>query len=345
MNGNVCAQLKDIAIYYPEHILDNCELAEIYPDWSAEKIFEKTGIKTRHIANVNETAGDMAYLAALNLFKQGKVKAEEIDFIILCTQAPDYLLPSTACVLQNRLKIPSSAGAIDINLGCSGFVYALSIAKGLIETGAAKCILLLTADTYSKYIHPMDKSVRTIFGDAAAATLLVAKESNEELIGPFIFGTDGSGAKNLIVEVGMFRFPKNSKTSEVAKDAMGNIRTRENLYMSGADVMAFSLKEVPAAINKLLLKANLSKESISYFVLHQANKFMINALRKKLKINEEKMPIMIEDCGNTVSSSIPIALFKMRQGNQLVNNQNLMLIGFGVGYSWAACLLKYYKEN
>lgn len=345
MNNKVYAHLKDIAIHYPEHILDNHQLAEIYPGWSADKIFEKTGIKKRHIANINETAGDLAYHAAINLFSQGKVKAEEVDFIILCTQAPDYVLPSTACILQNRLKIPSRAGAIDINLGCSGFVYSLSIAKGLIETGAAKCILLLTADTYSKYINPMDKSVRTIFGDAAAATLVVAEVSNDELIGPFVFGTDGGGAKNLIVEAGMFRVPKNSKTSKSIMDEMGNIRAPENLYMSGADVMSFSLKEVPGAINNLLLKAKLNRESIDYFILHQANKFMINALRKKLKINEEKMPIMIEDCGNTVSSSIPIALFKMREANQLVNSQNLMLVGFGVGYSWAACLVKYYKES
>jgi 3-oxoacyl-[acyl-carrier-protein] synthase-3 len=187
----------------------------------------------------------------------------------------------------------------------------------------------------------MDKSVRTLFGDAAAATAVVADDENPESIGPFVFGTDGSGAKNLIVEAGMFRMPKSENTSNELTDTSGNIRSSQNLYMNGAEVMSFSLKEVPKAVEDLLLKAAKSKEDIDYFVLHQANKFMIDALRKKIKVTEGQLPIMIEDCGNTVSSTIPIALFKLRQEGKLSEGKKLMLIGFGVGYSWAACLVNF----
>lgn len=335
------ARIADIAMHLPQRILGNDELAAIYPDWSSEKILEKTGIAERRIAAPTETAGDLALQAAHNLFAQGTVSASDVDFIILCTQAPDYVLPTTACVLQSKLGISRNAGALDVNLGCSGFVYGLSLAKGLIETGAAKCVLLLTADTYSKYIHPMDKSVRTLFGDAAAATAIMAEESEVQSIGPFVFGTDGSGAKNLIVEAGLYRLPASSDTSTEHVDDSGNMRSQENLYMNGAEVMAFSLKEVPKAMEALLLKAEKTKEEIDFFVLHQANKFMLEALRKKLKVPEDKLPILVEKCGNTVSSTIPIAMHQLLKQRQLQRGHQLMLVGFGVGYSWAACMLNF----
>lgn len=335
------ATIKEIAVHFPKAVLGNDELAELFPEWPAEKILEKTGISKRYIASKQETAGDLAYEAARRLFAQGSTTPGDVDFIILCTQAPDYVLPTTACLLQDRLGISKQAGALDINLGCSGFVYGLSLAKGLIETGAAKCVLLLTADTYSKYIHPLDKSVRTLFGDAAAATAIVASEGAEEAIGPFVFGTDGAGAKNLIVESGMYRLPKSAGTSIEYADDFGNVRSRENLYMNGAEVMAFSLKEVPKAADALLQKAGKSKGDIDLFVLHQANKFMLEALRKKLKVPEEKLPITMDNCGNTVSSTIPIAMFNLMSQGKLERGQRLMLVGFGVGYSWAACLLNF----
>lgn len=335
------AKILDIAAFLPESILSNEQLAALYPEWPAEKIYAKTGIRTRHVAASGQTAADLAFEASLALFERGQVKPQEIDFIILCTQAPDYILPTTACVLQKRLGIPKHAGALDVNLGCSGFVYGLSLAKGLLETEAAKCVLLLTADTYSKYIHPLDKSVRTLFGDAAAATVLVADDSGSSSIGPFVFGTDGSGAKNLIVEAGAFRHPKNAKSAAEHEDESGNIRSAENLYMNGAEVMAFSLMEVPRAADNLLKRAGCQKEDIDFFVLHQANKFMLEALRKKLKLPEEKMPVHVEYCGNTVSSTIPLTLFDMRKKGQLKPGVKLMLLGFGVGYSWAGCLVDF----
>lgn len=336
---NNFAKIIDVAGYLPLNILSNLELGELYPGWSANKIYEKTGIKIRHIANDGETASDLAYLAALNLFAQGSVSASSIDFIIFCSQAPDYILPTTACILQDRLEIPKSAGALDVNLGCSGYVYSLSLAKGLIESGSAENVLILTADTYSKYINPSDKSVRTLFGDGACATLVKASPGKQPFIGPFVFGTDGRGAKNLIVEGGGFRTPSSSKTGEEHVDESGNIRSLNNLYMNGAEVMSFSLSEVPKAVETLMLKSAETRESIDFFVFHQANRFMLDALRKKIKISKEKMPICMESFGNTVSSSIPFALLEMRSRGAFDLQKKMMLMGFGVGYSWAGCIV------
>jgi 3-oxoacyl-[acyl-carrier-protein] synthase-3 len=334
------ARIVDLAAHLPQQVLSNDELAALYPEWSADKILAKTGIRARHVAAPGETAGDLACAAAEALFAQGRVARTDVDFILLCTQAPDYLLPTTACVLQQRLGIARSAGALDFNLGCSGFVYGLSLAKGLVESGAVRCVLLLTADTYSKYIHPQDRSVRTLFGDGAAATVVAAYDG-PQAIGPFVFGTDGSGAPDLIVETGGARMPRDAGTAVAREDANGNVRSRDNLYMNGAEVFSFTLREVPAAIDALLDKARMAKDDVDYFVLHQANRFMLDALRKKTGIAPEKLPIHIEDVGNTVSSTIPLALVRMREAGQLAAGTRLMLVGFGVGYSWAATIIHF----
>jgi 3-oxoacyl-[acyl-carrier-protein] synthase-3 len=329
------ARILDLAAYLPAATLSNEALAAMYPEWSADKILAKTGIRTRHIAAPDETAADMACAAAENLFAQGSIAREQVDFILLCTQAPDYPLPTSACLLQQRLGIARSAGALDFNLGCSGFVYGLSLAKGLVESGAARCVLLLTADTYSKYLDPQDRGVRTLFGDAAVATVVAASthadapahapEHTHAPIGPFVFGTDGSGASHLIVEGGGARNPQGDP----------------HLRMDGADVFAFTLREVPAAIDALLDKAGLGKDDVDYFVLHQANRFMLDALRKKIGVDQDAMPVHMEDVGNTVSSTIPLALIRMREAGQLQPGTRLMLVGFGVGYSWAATLIHF----
>ncbi|MFK3738285.1 ketoacyl-ACP synthase III [Massilia sp. TN1-12] len=334
------ARIVDLAAHLPRQVLSNEELAALYPDWSADKILAKTGIRSRHVAARDETAGDLACAAAEALFAQGRVRREDVDFILLCTQAPDYLLPTTACLLQQRLGIARSAGALDFNLGCSGFVYGLSLAKGLVESGAARCVLLLTADTYSKYIHARDRSVRTLFGDGATATVVGAHDG-AQAIGPFVFGTDGAGARDLIVEAGGARRPCSPDTAVAREDANGNVRSPEQLYMNGAEVFAFSLREVPAAIDALLDKAGLVKDDVDYFVLHQANRFMLDALRKKIGVAPERLPIHIEDVGNTVSSTIPLALMRMREAGQLDAGTRLMLVGFGVGYSWAATIIQF----
>jgi 3-oxoacyl-[acyl-carrier-protein] synthase-3 len=336
------SRIVDIVSYLPTKILDNDELSKFYPGWSAEKIYQKTGIRERHIAADNETAADLAFEATTRLFEKNTVVPQDIDFIILCTQTPDYFLPTTACLLQNRLGIPNTAGAFDINLGCSGYVYGLSVVKGLIETGCARKVLFLTADTYSKFIHPLDKSVRTLFGDGATATLIAASDNQEEeFIGPFVFGTDGKGANKLIVNTGGFRSTKSEDTAKEKIDDSGNIRSEDNLYMNGSEVMTFTLASVPKAIHNLLQKCDKNLDDFDHIVFHQANQFMLDALRKKLKIHEEKFPIFLEKCGNTVSSSIPLTLESMLNQSRLKQGDRLLLLGFGVGYSWAGAVVKF----
>lgn len=337
--GAVEARIAGIATHLPEQILTNDALAMDYPSWPAEKILEKTGIRERRIASDAETALDLGCAAAANLFATGVVARDEIDFLLFCTQAPDHILPSSACIMQDRLGLPRSAGALDFNLGCSGYVYGLSIAAGLIAAGAATRVLLVTADTYSKYIHHGDKSVRTLFGDGAAASLITAAHLGA--IGPFVFGTDGSGAGSLIVKAGGFRMPCSPSTAVEREDRVGNVRSDDHLYMDGAAVMSFTLREVPLAFRQIVEKAGFTSDDYDYVVLHQANKFMLDALQKKLGLPDEKVPRLYENIGNTVSSTIPFVLAELIQAGKLEAGKCAILIGFGVGLSWAAAAISF----
>jgi 3-oxoacyl-[acyl-carrier-protein] synthase-3 len=330
------AKIKAISYYLPDKILSNELINQEFPEWGIEKISAKTGINSRHISTANEFASDMAFSAAEKLFHEHNIDRSKIDFLLLCTQSPDYFLPTTACVLQDKLKLNTTVGALDFNLGCSGYVYGLGLTKGLIASGLAKNVLLITSETYSKFIHPKDKSNKTIFGDAAAATLISADEGMFE-IGEFIFGTDGSGAENLIVKNGGLRFPV--QNNEDIIDEFGNVRNDNNLFMNGSEIFNFTSDSVPVLTNAILEKIKLNIEDIDLFIFHQANKYMLNHLRKKIGIPEEKFFISMENCGNTVSSTIPIALYDSIKQGKFKTVKNCIIEGFGVGYSWAACNL------
>ena len=338
------ASIAAIEYCLPEALLKNEELASRFGDWTPEKITEKTGITERHIARSDECASDLAVQACVNLFASDICRPEVIDYLLLCTQSPDYFLPTTACVVQERLGLPTTCGALDFNLGCSGFVYGLGLAKGLVETGQAKNVLLVTAETYSKFIHENDRSVRTIFGDGAAATLIQAVNTGDEIsdepIGSFIYGTDGRGAKNLIVPVGGMR-QRTAIADEAHVDEFGNERALSNLYMNGGEIFSFTLRAVPEAVNKLLESMRLHLEDIDLFVFHQANKYMLDHLRKKMKIPEEKFVIDMEHVGNTDPLTIPIALSNASKSGKLTDGQRVLIVGFGVGYSWAATIIRW----
>jgi 3-oxoacyl-[acyl-carrier-protein] synthase-3 len=336
----VHAKLSAIHYHVPQQVLGNADLAKLYPGWTADKILQKTGIRERRIAAPDETAADLAFAAARELFASKASVQNDVDFLVFCTQTPDYFLPSSACVLHRRLGLDKSCGAVDINQGCSGFVYSVSMAKGLIESGQARNVLVLTADTYSKLIHPMDKSTRTIFGDAGAATLVSAIDSDAPYILGCIHGTDGSGADKLIVPTGGFRELRSADSAVEKADASGNSRARDNLYMDGADVLAFTLREVPVAVNRMLERAVRNIDEIDYFVFHQGSRLMLDMLRKKLAIPAEKFIIDLEEIGNTVSSTIPIALARLRARIPEARHRLAMLVGFGVGYSWAGAIAK-----
>lgn len=338
---SITARIRRTEYYLPERVLSNDDLALEFPQWNVKKIAASTGIVERRIAAPEECASDLAEQAANKLLSQGEITPGEIDFVLLCTQSPDYFLPSTACLLQDRLGIPKTAGALDFNLGQSGFVYGLGLAKGLVETGQARNLLLLTADTYSKFIHPADKSVRTVFGDGATASWISADGEAGGRVGPFTYGTDGSGANHLLVPAGGLRTPHTEQTAIATADANGNMRSQNNLYMNGVEIFNFTMDVVPDVIEKLLVKAELKLDEIDLFVFHQANAAMLEHLRKTIKIPESKFAVHLRDCGNTVSSTIPIALREMEIGGRLQPGMKVMVVGFGVGLSWAAGLIQY----
>ncbi len=335
------AAIRAIEYYLPEKAVTTEQLSAEFPEWSVQKIDEKTGIQARHIAGEDECSSDLAVAAAQKLFASGVCAPRDIDYVLLCTQSPDYFLPTTACLIQDRLGIPTSAGALDFNLGCSGFVYGLGLAQGLIESGQATNVLLLTAETYSKFIHPRDRSVRTIFGDAAAATLLSAVEADGPLIGPFVFGTDGRGANNLIVPTGGLRRARTAETAREITDDSGSVRTQDHLFMDGAEIFNFTLKAVPQSVCQLLERSRKTLEEIDLFVFHQANRYMLEHLRRKIKVPQDKFCVAMSHCGNTVSSTIPIALKHAQLEGRLKPGDLTMLVGFGVGYSWAAGLARW----
>ena len=230
--------IKYIEYYLPSHVVTNKEIIDEFPEWSIEKVAEKVGILERRVANQNETATDFAIEAAERLFARNNVDRMTIDFVLFCTQSPDYKLPSSACIIQHKLGLSTNCGAFDFNLGCSGYEYGLAVAKGLVLAGIAKNVLLLTGDTYSKYLHHRDKGNRTIFGDAASASLISTDGFAE--LGDFCLGTDGSGAESLIVRSGAAR--NQGMIDDLIFDKDGNPISSDYLYMNGQDIFVFTSK-------------------------------------------------------------------------------------------------------
>jgi len=327
------AYIKAISYYLPEKVVTNEELVEEFPEWTVEKIAAKVGVNERHIAADDETAGDMAVKVAEKLFVEHKIDKSKVDFIILCTQSPDYFLPSTACIIQDTLGISTQCGAFDINLGCSGYEYGLAVAKGLIVAGIAKNILFLTAETYNKHLHPRDKGNRTIFGDGSSATI-VSTEGFAK-IGEFSLGTDGKGAESLIHKTGAWRHIK--PANDLIFDENLNPHSSDFLFMDGKAIFDFTADAVPAMVEDVLKKNNLTMDQTDLVVFHQANKFMINYLRKLIDIDKEKFYIYLDKVGNTVSSTIPIALCEAQKEGKL--HGKILIAGFGVGFSYGATLL------
>lgn len=296
-----------VAYELPEKILTNEELVRLFPEWTANKILAKTGVASRHVVTAGETALDLATKAAYKLELSG------VDFLLLCTQSAEYRLPSTACLLAERLGLPKTVGALAFDHGCSGFIYGLSLAKGLIAGGMARKVLFVTAETYTKYILDEDKSTRTIFGDGAAATII--DENDVGKIGAFSFGTNGGGAEKLIVRDG-------------------------KLFMDGPDIFNFTLDIVPKTMADVLSKNSMTADDIDLYVFHQANKFMLDTIRKVNGLPRDKFYVNLETTGNTVSSTIPIALKQLSDSGRLQAGMKVMLMGFGVGLSWGAAILK-----
>jgi 3-oxoacyl-[acyl-carrier-protein] synthase-3 len=329
------AKITDIGIYLPEKTLTNEELAIQFPEWTSEKIGEKIGISIRHLAEDNETALDMAVKASERILT-AKNK-EDIDFVLLCTQSPDYFLPTSACLMQELLGLRTNIGALDFNLGCSGFIYGLALSKGLISSGVAKCILLVMAETYSKHIHYGDKSNKSIFGDAAAAVLI--EKCDKEQIGEFVLGTDGRGKDNLIVHNGGMR-NRYSKENHQIESSDGNMIDPNYLYMNGPEIFNFTINSVPSLVTETLALNKTDFNSIDFVIFHQANKYILEYLRKKIKIPPEKFFMDMEETGNTVSATIPVAILSATNKGLVKPGDKILLTGFGVGYSWGSVVIE-----
>ncbi len=319
-----------IASYIPEQTESNDDLAAQNPNWDMDVIFEKTGIRTRHIAAPEQCVSDLGVEAAERLFSQHDIDRDSIDYLLFCTQTPDYPLPTTACLVQDRLGLRTSIGALDYNLGCSGYVYGLSLADGLIRSEVARKVLLITSETYSKYVHSTDRSLRTIFGDGATATLVEA--ADQPSMGHFVFGTDGSRADTLMVTDGGSCPPERAMKPRKRK------RWPSRLYMDGPELLQFALGVIPKAVEQVLAKAGQGREDVDYYLMHQATSHLLEHVRARMGLEREELPVELAEYGNTVSCTLPILIESMRNGERLTPGRQSVMVGFGVGLSWAACL-------
>ena len=327
------AAIGPISVHLPEKVESNADLSNDNPRWAMDLIASKTGIHNRHIAAADETSSDLGVAACKKLFTEHDVDPASIDFLLFCTQTPDFALPTTACLMQSRLGLRTDCGALDFNLGCSAFPYGLSIADGLIQTGVAKRVLFVTAETYSKFIDKNDRSVRTIFGDGAAATLVEAHDTPS--LSGYKFGTDGTGANLLCVtqdSIGGFR-----KTQQDFQPQRKR-RWKSDLYMDGPNLINFTLSEIPKLVDQILDSAGSTKDELDQYLVHQATFKMLDLLRQKLDIDASKIPVELADIGNTVSSTLPILISQLRQQKRLTKDKKNILIGFGVGLSWSGCV-------
>ena len=334
--------LSAIEYFLPEATLSNEQINLEHPEWSADKISKKTGIYNRHIAGNNQFSSDLGFDAAKKLFDNNPDMKDKVDYLIFCTQSPDYMIPTTACILQDRLGLNKNIGAIDINMGCSGYIYGLSYAKGIIYAGQAKTVLLITAETYTKHIHPKDKKNKTIFGDGATASIISSEALGEfnGAIKKFSFYTDGSGFDKLILKNKGNRF-ENASSEDVYDEHGEFVKNDDNLFMDGRAVFEFTSFKVPPLIQSVLTANNINLEDIDLFIFHQANAFMMDFIRKRCKIPKDKFFVFLQDCGNTVSSTIPIALKEAIEQDRVPKGSKVLLVGFGVGLSAGATLIKF----
>lgn len=334
--GGDIVTIRDIAYYLPETVVDNAMLAREHPAWDVERVAQRVGVARRHIARSDETALDLAVAACERLLARHEDWQTQIDGIIFCTQTPDYVLPPNACVLHQRLRLTDQVFAVDITHGCSGFLYALALAKGLLATGQCRNILIVTADTYSKYIHPDDRSVRMLFSDGAAVTWVTGDNAG---VCDIRCGTAGAGHERFIVPAGGCRTPKSAATVLVQQDASGNARSLEHIRMDGLGVQAFVHEKIPAHILALLKDHQLTMADIAMVFFHQASQLVLESLTHRLQIDPTKVFSNLREVGNTVSASIPIALKDAMEAERLQRGDTILLSGFGVGLSWGTALL------
>jgi len=331
-------KIQGISSWLPKDILELKSLKDLYGDKEVDNIIKTTGIERVRIASDNTTSSDMCYNAALSLIENENIDKSKIDGLVFVSQTPDYILPATSIILQDRLGLSKNTICIDIHYGCSGFIYGSLQAALWINSGLCSNVLVLAGDSTSKMINPLDKSLKMVFGDCGTATLFTHGGNS---IG-FLINSDGSGYDRLIVPAGGFRNPKSDQTSQIIYDEDGNARTKNDLYMDGIAIFNFAISNVHKNINELIEIMNWNKEDIGFYGLHQANVFMVDYIRKKLKVNKELVPLNVKNYGNTGPASIPFLLSDLCSQEHGYNLNKTIMSGFGVGLSWGsiACTLK-----
>ncbi len=319
------SRIAGVVACVPEQTVTNDGASNLFGEGTAQ-VVKMTGVHARHVAPDGVTTADLCTHAAERLLDKGGFEKDSVDALIFVSQTPDYRLPATACHLQQRLALRTGIAAFDVNLGCSGYPYGLWLAAMMVETGAATRVLLLVGDTVSKIVDPSDRATALLFGDCGTATLVVRAESANPM--SFVMGSDGSGWDKLIVPSGAFRSASVPAASAVAAD---------RLFMDGGEIFSFTLKAVPKLAEALYAESGQSADNFDFVLFHQANEFMISHLRKKMKLSPEKVPVNIGRFGNTSSATIPL-LIATDLADPISNGpQRVAMLGFGVGFSWAAC--------
>lgn len=332
-------KITDIAFHLPARTVTNAELHADNPLWEIELVAARSGVESRRIARDDETALDLAVEACRELFERQPGARERIDALIFCTQSADHIMPPNSCLLQERLSLREEVLAFDFTLACSGFVYGLAIAQGLIDGGLARCVLFATGDTYSKFIHPKDRSARVLFGDGAAVSLLEPGDAQHGMR-DLMYATSGKGHECFWIPAGGCRMPHSAVTALEVPEGRGSTRTLENIHMNGMSVLTFVNAKVPKQVRALLERNRLSVDDVDLFVFHQASAFALDSLERALKIPPEKAYRNLRDIGNTVSASIPIALRSALDEQRLRPGDLVVVCGFGVGLSWASALVR-----
>ena len=331
--------IEAVAYAFPERRLSNDELRKAYPHWDFDRLEKRTGVFSRYVAASGETALDFALQACERLQEDGRLRPEEIDAVIFCTQSPDYIMPPNACLLHGALGLRTGALAFDITLACSGYIYGLQIASGLIAAGAGARVLLATADTYTRFIHDGDRATRCLFGDGGAVSLISGSE-NGWRIRDIRCGTAGKHHDKFMIPAGGMRLPCSAETARETVDQSGNIRTAEHIRMDGLGVLSFFNSTVPCAVREALQRNGLELRDIDLFVFHQASQVALDNLSAALRIPPAKMVYDLAETGNLVSASIPVALQRAFESGRVQPGQRVLLCGFGVGLSWGVALLE-----
>lgn len=331
--------IKALSAAVPRTVIDNFNYTEFFPAEQVKEVVEKVGIYERRFADENTCSSDLCYAAAEKLIEDNNIDRKEIDLLIFISQTPDYRMPATSVLLQDRLKLPNSTIAFDINLGCSAFIYGLSVVFSMMQNKSLRKALLLDGETRSKVYSPKDRRSAFLFGDGGVAALI----ERDEIFGNSWFSLNSDGSRGELIKIngGGYRMPSSIETlKEKVVDEYGNIRNDEQGYMNGGDVFNFVIREIPKDIKKIFEYSGKSINSLDYYIFHQANNFINSYLAKKLKINTSKIPSTIAKYGNTSSVSVPLTIVDQLK-DQMSGHKELLLSAFGVGMTWASAIIPF----